>query len=194
MMGNPYLGNATTFLVEMALGFYILAVMLRFIFQIVRADFYNPMSQFLVKLTDPPLRYLRRFIPGLWGMDLASVVLLLVLQGVEIWIVSGILDSGTNPIGIVVLSVARLLGLAIHVFMFAIIVHVIMSWLNPHTYNPMIGLLYSLTEPLLSQARKLVPPISGLDLSPIIVIVGLQLASMLLVHPIADLGRGILLG
>nr|VFK00067.1 MAG: YggT family protein [Candidatus Kentron sp. H]VFK00133.1 MAG: YggT family protein [Candidatus Kentron sp. H]VFK04295.1 MAG: YggT family protein [Candidatus Kentron sp. H] len=193
-MGSQYVGNASTFLVETLLGLYILAVMLRFLFQVVQADFYNPVSQFIVKITDPPLKRLRPFIPGVWGLDLSSVVLLLVLQSVEVAMISAILGGGTNPIGIVFVSIARLLGLAIHVFVFAIILHVIMSWINPHVYNPMVSLLYSLTEPLLGPARRWVPPISGLDLSPILVIVGLQLISMLLIAPISDLGRGILLG
>nr|VFK25354.1 MAG: YggT family protein [Candidatus Kentron sp. MB]VFK29187.1 MAG: YggT family protein [Candidatus Kentron sp. MB]VFK74710.1 MAG: YggT family protein [Candidatus Kentron sp. MB] len=193
-MDNSYVGNAGTFLIETLIGLYIMAVMLRFLFQMVQADFYNPISQFLVKITNPPLQPLQRLIPGLWGIDLACVVLLLILQSVEIWVVFTILDRNTNPIGILILSVARLLGLAIHVFMFSIIIHAILSWINPRTYNPMISLLYSMTEPLLRPARKLIAPISGLDLSPIVALVGLQLLIMLLVMPIADLGKGLLLG
>ena len=194
IMDNSYVGNAGTFLIETLIGLYIMAVMLRFLFQMVQADFYNPISQFLVKITNPPLQPLQRLIPGLWGIDLACVVLLLILQSVEIWVVFTILDRNTNPIGILILSVARLLGLAIHVFMFSIIIHAILSWINPRTYNPMISLLYSMTEPLLRPARKLIAPISGLDLSPIVALVGLQLLIMLLVMPIADLGKGLLLG
>lgn len=193
-MGNPYVGNAGTFLIETLLGLYIMAVMLRFLFQVVQADFYNPLSQFIVRITDPPLRYLRRFIPGLWGLDLASVVLLLVLQSVEVLLVSVILGGAANPVGVLLVSVARLLGLAIHIFMFAIIIHVIMSWLNPHVYNSMVSLLYSVTEPLLGPARRWVRPIAGLDISPFLVIVGLQLLSMLFVAPLADFGGGFLLG
>nr|VFJ73163.1 MAG: YggT family protein [Candidatus Kentron sp. FW] len=193
-MDNPYIGNAGTFLIQTLLGLYIMAVMLRFLFQLVKADFYNPISQFVVKVTDPPLRYLRRFIPGLWGLDLASVVLLLILQSMEIWIISAILGGGANPIGVIILSVARLLELAIHVFMFSIILHVIMSWVNPNVYNPMVSLLYSLTEPLLEPARKWIPSVSGLDLSPILVIVGLQLILLLFTTPLADFGKGFLLG
>nr|VFK41216.1 MAG: YggT family protein [Candidatus Kentron sp. SD]VFK46949.1 MAG: YggT family protein [Candidatus Kentron sp. SD]VFK78203.1 MAG: YggT family protein [Candidatus Kentron sp. SD] len=193
-MGNPYVGNAGAFLIETLFGLYIMAVMLRFILQVVRADFYNPVSQFLIRITDPPLQHLRRVIPGLWGVDLALVVLLLALQSVEIWLVFGLFGEGTNFFGILILSAARLLGLAIHVFMFSIIIHVAMSWINPHVYNPMVGLLYSLTEPLLGPARRFVPPVSGLDLSPIMVIVGLQLLSMLFIAPLASLGRGFLLG
>nr|VFK20416.1 MAG: YggT family protein [Candidatus Kentron sp. LPFa] len=193
-MDNPYIGNAGTFLIETLLGLYIMAVMLRFIFQLVRADFYNPITQFLVKVTDPPLQRLQRFIPRLLGVDLASVVLLLALQSLELWIIFAILGGGANPIGIIILSVARLLGLAIHIFMFSIIIHAIMSWITPHVYNPMVSLLYSLTEPLLGLARRFARPISGLDLSPIVVIVGLQLLMVLLVAPIMDVGKGILLG
>ncbi|VFM95808.1 MAG: YggT family protein [Candidatus Kentron sp. G] len=188
-MANPYVGGAGAFLVETLLGLYIMAVMLRFLLQVVRADFYNPLSQFLVKITNPPLQPLRRVIPGLWGVDLASVVLLLGLESVEIWLISAMLGGGAS-VGIPIAALAKLLELAIFIFVFAIIIHVIMSWVNPHVYNPIVSLLYSLTEPLLAPARRWIPPISGLDLSPILVIVGLQLISMLFVAPIADLARG----
>nr|VFJ61147.1 MAG: YggT family protein [Candidatus Kentron sp. FM]VFJ67125.1 MAG: YggT family protein [Candidatus Kentron sp. FM]VFK12676.1 MAG: YggT family protein [Candidatus Kentron sp. FM] len=188
-MANPYVGGAGAFLVETLLGLYIMAVMLRFLLQVVHADFYNPFSQFLVKITNPPLRPLRRVIPGLWGVDLASVVLLLGLKSAEIWLISTMLGGGSS-VGILIAALAKLLELAIFIFVFAIIIHVIMSWVNPHVYNPLVSLLYSLTEPLLGPARRWIPPISGLDLSPILVIVGLQLILMLFVAPIADLARG----
>lgn len=190
---SSYVGNAGTFLVETLLGLYIMAMMLRFLFQLVHADFHNPFSQFVVRITDPVLGYFRRFVPNAWGVDLPSVVLLLVLQFLEIWIVGALLSEWGNPVGIVVLSVARLLALALQVFTFAIIIHVVMSWLNPHAYNPMVGLLYSLTEPLLGPVRRWVPPVAGLDISPILAIVGLQFISMLFIAPIADLGRRLLL-
>lgn len=192
MGGTPYVGNAATFLVSTLFGLYILVVMLRFLFQLVRADFYNEVSQFIVRLTNPPLRYLRRVIPGWGGLDLAAVVLMLVLKIIELWLTYRILGYAADLDGLAVMAVAELLSLALYVFLFSILIQVVLSWVNPGGYNPIIGILHSLNEPLLSPARRLLPPVAGLDLSPILVLVLLQLVSMLLVAPIADLGRGML--
>ncbi len=192
-MGNPYVGNATTFLVSTLFGIYILLVMLRFLFQIVRADFYNPFSQFIVKATNPPLRRMRRIIPAISGVDSASVCLMLALKYVELWLVQQIMGQPDNFAGLAVLSAAEIMSLAVKVFMFAIFIQVVISWIAPGTYNPITSLLHTLTEPLLAPARRIIPPAGGLDLSPMVVIIGLVLVSMLIVAPITDIGRGLLM-
>lgn len=192
-MGGSYVGNAATFLIETLVGLYILIVMLRFLLQWARADFYNPVSQFIVKATQPPLAPLRRVIPGFAGLDLAAVVFMFVLKFVELWLVTALLGIAPQMGGLAMLSIAELLGLAINVYVFAILIQVIISWVNPGMYNPVMGLLHSLNEPLLAPARRVIPPISGLDLSPIAVIIVLQLVSMLAVAPIRDLARTMLM-
>ena len=189
MMGGSHVGNAATFLIETIFGLYILLVMLRFLLQWARADFYNPVSQFIVKVTQPPLKPLRAIIPGIGGLDMAALLFMIVLKVVELWLVTGLMGLSLQVGGLLVLSVADLLGLAINVFIFSILIQVIISWVNPGMHNPVMGLLHSLTEPLLGPARRVIPPISGLDLSPIVVIVVLQLTSMLVVAPIRDLAR-----
>jgi YggT family protein len=191
-MGGSYVGNAATFLIQTVFGLYILIVMLRFLLQWARADFYNPVSQFIVKATQPPLKPLRKIIPGIGGLDMAALIFMLVLKFVELWLVTGLLGMSPQVGGLAMLSIAELLGLLINVFIFSILIQVIISWVNPGMHNPVMGLLHSLTEPLLGPARRMIPPISGLDLSPIIVIVCLQLASMLAVAPIRDLARSML--
>jgi len=190
-MGSPYVGNAATFLISTLFGLYILVVMLRFLFQIVRADFYNDISQFIVKATNPALRPLRRVVPGLKGLDVAAVLLMLVLKMVELWLVLGIMGHAARPAGLLILSISALLSLAINVFLVSIIIQVVLSWVSPGAYNPVTSLVYSLNEPLLGPARRLIPPIGGLDLSPVAVLILLQLTSMLLVQPISDVGRGL---
>ena len=192
-MGGNYVGNAATFLIETLFGLYILIVMLRFLLQWVRADFYNPVSQFIVKATQPVLIPLRRFIPGFGGADLAAVVLMFALKFVELWLITGLLGIAPNVSGLAILCIAELLGLLINVFIFAILIQVIVSWVNPGMYNPVMGLLHSLNEPLLAPARRLIPPISGLDLSPIAVIICLQLVSMVGVAPIRDVARSMMM-
>ncbi len=189
---NPYLSQAAVFLVETVFGIYILMVLLRFLFQLVRADFYNPFSQMLVKLTNPPLLPLRRIIIGLGGIDLASIILLLVLQVLKLFLIVLLHGYTAAPIGLLVLALAQLLELTVWVFLVTIFVRIIISWLAPYSDHPITGLLISLTEPLMRPARRLLPPISGLDLSPIIVLILLQLTLMLVVQPLTDLGLALL--
>ena len=192
-MGGSYVGNAATFLIENLFGLYILLVMLRFLLQWARADFYNPVSQFIVKATQPALTPLRKFIPGFGGLDTAALVFMVILKIVELWLVAGLQGMSPHIGGLAMLSVAELLSLLIYVFIFSILIQVIISWVNPGMHNPVMGLLHSLSEPLLGPARRVIPPISGLDLSPIIVIIVLQLASMLVVAPIRDAARAMLM-
>ena len=189
-----YIGQAVLYLIQVAFGFYILLVLLRLLFQLARANFYNPVSQFIVTLTQPPLQFLRRFVPGLFGIDLAAVVLLLALQMLEIYVVRWFAGAAAPGLAsVVVLAIARLIELAVYVYIVAILIRVVLSWINPYgTRHPVGDLLYSLTEPLMAPARRLIPPIAGLDLSPIAVLVLLQLTLILIVRPLNDLGAGLM--
>jgi YggT family protein len=190
-MGGSYFSNAGVFLVETLFDLYILTVMLRFLFQILRADFYNPMCQFVVKLTTPVLRPMRRWIPGFAGVDLAAVVLMLALKVVEIALSYAIQGFSPGLLGLMMMAVVGLLHLVVYVFLFAIFIRVLLSWIAPDSYSPMTALLGTLSEPLLRPARRLMPPIAGLDLSPIAVIILLQLILMLAVAPLGDLAAGL---
>jgi YggT family protein len=188
-MGGSYLIQAGTFLIGTLFGLYILAVLLRFLFQLLRVDFYNPISQVLVTVTNPPLLPLRRVIPGLWGLDMASIILLLALEAVKLTLLGLLLGHVPHPAGLTVLCVAELLQTIVWVFLFTIFIRVILSWIAPGTYNPAVSLVVSLSEPIMRPARRLIPPLSGLDLSPIAAIIALYLALILIVQPLLDLGR-----
>ena len=187
-MGN-YFGDAGSFLIDTIIGLYILAVLLRFLLQWVRADFYNPVSQFLVAVTNPPLVFLRRFIPGFFGIDLASIVLLIVLSIAKIYLLAWVAGLTPQFSGIVLLAIGEILQLAVWVFIITLFIRVILSWIQPGGYNPVLGLINQLTEPLMAPARRLIPPFGGLDLSPIVVFIFLYLTLMLVVRPILDYGR-----
>ena len=191
MTGN-YLADGLAFVIQTVFGIYILAVLLRFLFQLLRAPFHNPVSQFVVTVTNPPLRILRRVIPGFAGIDVASIVLLLVLQAVELLLLALLYGSMPALAGILVLSIGKLLEMTVYVFMVAILVRIIIGWVNPHLHNPVTQLLDSLTGFMLRPARRLLPPIGMLDLSPIVVFLVLGLALRLLVQPILDLGGALL--
>ena len=193
-MGGGYFGNAGVFLINTVFGLFILIVMLRFLLQLVRADFYNPVSQFLVKVTSPVLVPLRRVIPGLFGIDFAAVVLLLVLQILQIVLVGLIKGYAFQPLGVLVMSIAELASLTLNIFFFSILIQVILSWINPGNYNPITTVLHGLNEPLLAPARRLIPSGSGFDFSPLVVGVMLKLVEMTLIAWLLNIGRGMLLG
>lgn len=186
-----YFDQAAVYLIQTVFGLYTLAVMLRLLLQMVRADFYNPLSQFLVKITNPPLKPLRRIIPGLFGIDLASVLLLLALKMTELALTAIALGHAPRLAGLLVLSLAGLLQLLIYIFLVGIIIQVILSWVRPGEYNPLSALLHDLTEPLLRPARRYIPPISGMDFSPVAVLIALQLLLILVVGPLTSLGNSL---
>lgn len=172
--------TATIFLVQTLFGFYILAVVLRFLLQCVRADFYNPLVQFLVRITNPPLRPLRRIVPGYRGLDLASVLLAFVLQGLEVLLVALLLNQSVSMGGLLLLTVAELLKLLINIYLWSVIIQALLSWFNPDPRHPAARVLAQLTAPVLRPAQRLLPPISGVDLSPMLVVVALIFLSLLL--------------
>ncbi|MEW8508307.1 MAG: YggT family protein [Candidatus Thiodiazotropha sp.] len=186
-MGSSYLTNPAVFLVQTLFGLYILAVMLRFLLQLVRADFYNPISQFLVKVTNPPLKPLRRIVPGFGGIDLSSLLLAWLLKAVELIIIIAIGGGTISLVAPFIWALPELVELMINIYLFGILIQVILSWVNPGSYNPAVALLYSLTSPLLTPAQKILPPTGGIDLSPMLVIIGLILLKMLLIPPLLQI-------
>ena len=187
-MGAGYLGNAGIFLVKTLFGLFILAVLLRLLLQWVRADFYNPLAQFIVKVTNPALRPLRRFIPGYAGIDFAALTLAFILQLIELVIIGAIGGRTLTVPGLLVLSVGELATIFTYIFIGSILIQAIISWVNPTGYNPVTAILYRLNEPMLGPARRFMPPIGGIDLSPLAVLILLQLVLLLIVAPISDIG------
>ena len=188
-MSGGYFSDAGLFLVDTVLGLYILIVLLRFLFQLTGVDFYNPISQFIVKASNPLLSRLRRVVPGLWGIDFAAVVLLIVLEGARIGITALLIGRTPQLAGVLVLSIAELLKLAVYIMVFSIFIRALLSWVSMGRSHPILQLLYSFTEPLMAQARRILPTTSGLDLSPIIVFIALMLILKLFVQPMLDLGK-----
>ncbi len=182
-----YAGNAFAFLINALVGLYLLAVMLRVVLQAVRADFFNPICQFLVRVTNPALKPLRRFIPGLMGIDLAGVVLLLAIQTLELLVISWIAGPPLHFPGILLLAIAELLRLLAYLYVFAIVIFALLSWVNPDPANPVVPLLWRLTNPILAPARQLLPSMGGIDISPMLVIILLLFLVRLLLDPFTAL-------
>ena len=186
-MSGSYLANPVVFLIRALFGLYIAVVLIRFLLQWARADFYNPISQFVVRVTSPVLRPLRQVIPGYRGLDLASLFLAWALMAVELALIAGLLGFGGSLLGALVWAIPALLELVIDILLFAVLVRVLLSWLNPDPFNPAVALLGRLTDPILQPAQRLIPPIGGIDLSPMAVMIGLVLLQMVLVPPLEAL-------
>ncbi len=186
-MGTSYWSTPVVFLIDTLFSLYILVIVLRFLLQWTRADFYNPISQFLVKVTHPPLKILRRYIPSVGKIDTSSIVLALALQMLADFSILALKGVMVSIAALVVLSFSQLVSLLINVFVFAVFARAILSWFDPGNYNPASSLLHSLTEPLLGVCRKVIPDLGGIDLSPLIALVALQLAKMMILPPLNQL-------
>ena len=149
---------------------YIMIILLRFLLQVARADFYNPISQFLVKATTPILKPFRSVIPGIGGVDAAAIVVVLLLQMLATTLLAVVGGYAIpNPFSMLAWSAIGSLNMVCSIYFFAIIVSIILSWVAPSTYNPIALLLRQLTEPVMSPLRRIIPAMGGLDLSPIFV-------------------------
>lgn len=186
-MGTSYMANPAIFLIDTLFSLYILAVVLRFLLQWTHADFYNPVSQLLVKITHPPLKLLRRFIASVGKIDTSSIVLALTLQMLEDFSILALKGIMVSPIALIILSFSQLVNLLFNIFFFAIFARAILSWFDPRNNNPLASILHSLTEPLLGTCRKIIPDLGAIDLSPLLALIFLQLAKMMVLPPLNQL-------
>ena len=161
-------------LFEMLISIYVSIILLRFFLQYFRADYYNPLSQFIVKATDPLVKPVRRIIPGLGGLDLSTLLVAWLVIVLKYTLVIGF-NGQWGQIGILPLflfSLINLLESVVGLFIFLIIIRVIMSWVAPQGgYNPVFMVIGQLTEPMMARARNILPPMGGFDLSPMILLI-----------------------
>lgn len=190
-----YFLQALVFLVQTLFGLYLIVLLLRFLMQLSRADFHTPIARLLVQVTNPVLRPLRRMIPGYSGIDWALIVLIFAVQILEIVVTNLLMGGAVPPLpGLLMLALGRLLQLVIYIYIFVILIEVVLSWVNPHAYNAATILIYSLSEPVLRPARRLIPAMGGIDLSPLVALLVLNLLLILLVAPILDSAQGLIGG
>lgn len=171
------------FLISTLFGLYIAVVLLRVLLQKMRADYYNPLSQIVMRLTQPLVKPLRRIVPGWRGWDLATLLLALLLALLNVvlmWLLFA--PEALNAALVLLYGFLRLIHVALNLLTFTILAQALMSWFSPG-YNPMMQSLAQINEPLLGPVRRLIPSIGGLDLSPLFVLIGLQVLNILLPLP-----------
>ena len=177
------------YLVQTVLSLYLLAMLLRFVLQLVRADFYNPICQFLVKITNPLVIPLSKVIPGFGGMDMASLLLALLLQLAGI--VALLLINGLGLPNVLLLlawSALGVIGLLVNIYFFALLAMIILSWVAPGSNHPAIYLLFQITEPVMAPFRKALPAMGGMDFSPILLFILINIIQIALRHMAAGIG------
>jgi len=173
-------GNAFGFLVETLFSLYIAALMLRVLLEAVGADYYNPVSQVLLKVTQPLVGPLARIIPRLGRFNSAAVVLLVIIQTISVVLVMAISGFAADPLQALMLALFRLIRMLLVMYMVLIIAEVILSWVGGAMRHPIIPLIYQLTRPVLQPIRHVLPTIAGLDLSPLVAIIAIQFLMILI--------------
>lgn len=171
---------AFSYLVSTLISLYVTAVMLRLLLQWARADFYNPVCQFLVKATNPVLVPLRRVIPSIGPLDTASVVLMLALETVSVWFLSLLSPMQWGPTQIILFAAISLVAMLLWTYFILIIAMVILSWVGRSFHHPIVPLIYQLTGPVLRPFRKIIPPIAGIDLSPLFALIVIRFLLLLI--------------
>ncbi len=177
------LRDIANLLIQTFFNFYILALLLRLLLQMSKADSYNPISQFLVKVTRPVLAPSRRMIPSIGKIDTATVVIVLLLQMIATAVLVVIQGYPLpNLVSLAIWGLLGTVGMVINIYFVGILASIILSWVAPGSYNPTILLLHQLTEPVMRPFRSILPAMGGLDLSPIFVFLTIIVAQIVLGH------------
>ena len=171
--------NALIFLIETLSRLYLLTFLLRLLLQVARGDFYNPISQFIVQITNPLVVPARRIIPSVRRFDMPTLVVLFVLQLLVMIVLAGLRGFSLQIDTLLWLTIFGLLQLTIGTYLFCIFIYVIMSWIN-QSWHPLSVFLGQLIAPVMQPARRLLPATGGIDISPLITAIFLWAALILL--------------
>jgi len=186
-----YITNASIYLVDVLFSLALYVVLLRFWMQWVRADFRNELGQFVITVTNPLVMPLRKIVPSIRTIDSATLLLAYIIALLKIAALLT-LTYGVSPValfpGVLVTALGILLQSTIYLFMAAIFIGIVASWVAPHSYHPILMVVRSIGEPILTPARRIIPPIAGIDLSPILVFLFLNLCLILVAGPLIAFG------
>jgi len=180
--------SGLVYIIQSLVDLYLIAVALRIGMQWVRADFRNPIVQFVLNITNPLVLPVRRFVPALGRLDSATLLVYFLLQ----WAATGLLTQITcvqtpDVLTVMLLALIRSLRLLLNVYFFVVFGYVLLSWVAQGSHNPSIAMLWNLlrglAQPVLEPIQKIIPPIAGLDLSPIFLLLGLGAITRMLLGP-----------
>ncbi len=170
------MGHDSFSLIIRTLGeFYAFIVLLRFLLQLSHADFYNPISQAIAKMTNVPVAPLRRIVPAIAGKDFSALLLAVLVKLGTFFLLFVVAGQFPNLLNLLVIALVSTLSTGLDIYFYAVIGSVIISWVAPNSFHPAPQLITQLTEPVFALARKVIPPIGGLDLSPILIFIAIQI-------------------
>ena len=172
--------QALFFILKTLTQLYLLLLLLRFWLPLLRADFRNPVAQGVLRLTSPLINPLRRFIPPIGRLDSATVLVAFAIEYLLILVLLALSGASAGILPITATAIVDLGILSLNMFFFVILIKIILSWVSPNNYNPVTAMLTTIAEPILQPFRRLIPPLGGLDISPIFAIVLLQAGVIIL--------------
>lgn len=184
-----YFANAGMLLVEVIFGLAVALFVLRVLLQLVRANFYNPICQFIYKASNPPLVPVRKLLKPMGRFDLAAAVVAWVLECLKVLLLFAMAGAVPAIAGLLVLGVAELVQFLLTLYFWLILIGVILSFVAAGgSHHPIVPLIDQLTAPVLRPFRRVIPPLGGLDFSPMVAMLALLLARILIAAPLGDLG------
>ncbi len=177
-MGSPT--AAFAFLVETLVQLCLIVLMLRLLLEAIRADFYNPVCQALIKVTDPLVRPVGKLLPQVGRINMAGLLVLYAIQLAGLFVLALLGAAPFDPILLALMAVLRLVRLLLMIYLLLIFAGVILSWIGQNFRHPIVPLIFQLTDPVLAPIRRVLPPLGGFDLSPLVAIIGIQFLIILL--------------
>ena len=172
-----------TFLVENIVMFFVILLLARFHLQWLRVGFRNVVGEFVIALTNWLVLPARRVIPGLGGLDLASLLSAWLLQAIGVWLIHVLVGAPRGPLAIAAMALVDLARYSVYILIFAVFMQAILSWVNPHA--PVAPVFNSITRPFLRPLQRWIAPVGRFDLTPLI----LLLVLWIVLFPINDLAK-----
>jgi YggT family protein len=183
-----YFANAGQIIIQFVFGALIALIVLRVLLQWVRANFYNPICQFLYKATNPVLMPLRKIVPSWRNIDIAGIALAWLVTALKLVLLYATLGESLGLLGLAVLALADLIDFVLLLYIVLILARVVISFVGADSYHPIVPLVMQLTEPVLKPIRRVLPAVSGIDFSPMVALLAITLARVLIAKPLLDLG------
>jgi YggT family protein len=183
-----YFANAGQIIIQFVFGALIALIVLRVLLQWVRANFYNPICQFLYKATNPVLMPLRKIVPSWRNIDIAGIALAWLVTALKLVLLYATLGESLGVLGLAVLALADLIDFVLLLYIVLILARVVISFVGADSYHPIVPLVMQLTEPVLKPIRRVLPAVSGIDFSPMVALLAITLARVLIAKPLLDLG------
>ena len=183
-----YFANAGQIVIQFVFGALIALIVLRVLLQWVRANFYNPICQFLYKATNPVLMPLRKVIPAWRNLDIAAIALAWLATALKLVLLYATVGQTLGLVGLAVLALADLLDFVLLLYIVLVLVRVVISFIGADSYHPIVPLVMQLTEPVMKPFRRMLPNVGGIDFSPMLVLLAITLARVLIAKPLLDLG------